>query len=64
MHNVAEEESLDVHGLVSKLPDAPRAPADGHDPSPAIRLFPVGRDATRCKGEVPSVVQVVIEKRL
>ena len=46
MHNVAKEKRLDVHGLVSKFPNAPGAPADGYDPSPSVGFFPVGRDAT------------------
>ena len=56
MYNVAKKESLDVHRLVSQLPDAAGTAADRYDPSVSIRLFPVGRNATRCKGEVPGVL--------
>ena len=46
MDDVAEKEALDVYRLMSEFPDAPRTTADGHDPSPSIGLFPVGRNAT------------------
>jgi len=52
---IAEKESLDVHCLLPQFPDAPGTPAERHDPSASMVLFPVGRNARSRKAEIPGV---------